>query len=185
MYRKSVESDQSNRRNPKPKNAVSSPRSERTIALGSGVRVAYPRPVSDAASAAMRGNRKRDTKPELAVRRLLHARGYRYRVNAPIVLLTVRVRPDIVFRAARVAIFIDGCFWHGCPKHGTQPKSNSHYWSSKIERNIARDRIYDRALRSAGWAVVRIWEHDDPERAADRISARLAKARSLISKTAV
>jgi DNA mismatch endonuclease (patch repair protein) len=176
MYRKSAEPGEPKGRSRNRKDWASSSQPERTIGLGGGARVAYPQPVSAAASAAMRGNRKRDTQPELAVRRLLHARGYRYRVNAPISLPDVRVRPDITFRALKVAIFIDGCFWHGCPKHGTRPRSNSYYWRAKIERNISRDRIYDRALRSAGWRVIRVWEHDDPERAVARISAKLAKA---------
>jgi DNA mismatch endonuclease, patch repair protein len=155
--------------------ARSNSQRRRTIGIGAGERVPYPEPVNRAASAVMRGNRKRDTKPELAVRRLLHASGYRYRVNVSLTLSGTRIRPDIVVRRARLAIFIDGCFWHGCPKHGTKPRSNASYWGPKITRNIARDRSYDRALKMAGWTVIRAWEHDDPARVVTRIGRVLAR----------
>jgi DNA mismatch endonuclease (patch repair protein) len=83
----------------------------------------------------------------------------------------VRVRPDVVFRRARVAVFIDGCFWHGCPVHGTRPRSNTAYWDTKIARNRARDERADTALTAAGWRVVRLWEHEDPADAASAIAA--------------
>lgn len=121
----------------------------------------------------MRGNRRRDTKPELAVRRLIHAAGLRYRVDfAPI---GGRSRADIVFTRARVAIFIDGCFWHGCPIHATYPKRNSDYWLPKLQRNVERDRESDQRLQLAGWTVLRFWEHESPEGVAATIAAEVGK----------
>lgn len=122
----------------------------------------------------MRGNRRRDTKPELAVRRLIHAAGLRYRVDfAPI---GGRSRADIVFSRARVAIFIDGCFWHGCPAHATYPKRNSDYWIPKLQRNMERDRESDARLQLAGWTVLRFWEHESPEDVAATIAAEVGAA---------
>jgi len=115
---------------------------------------------SPATRAAMQANRRRDTQPEIAVRRLLHARGLRYRVDTrPIP--TVRHTADIVFTKARLAVFIDGCWWHGCPQRHRPPRSNSGYWHSKIERNRERDRRVTAQLESAGWCVLRAWEHQD------------------------
>ncbi len=110
----------------------------------------------------MRGNRRRDTLPELAVRRLVHGAGLRYRVDSrPVGVLNRRA--DLVFTRAKVAVFIDGCFWHGCPQHGTASKSNAEYWATKIAGNIQRDLATDRLLVEAGWLVIRAWEHDDPQ----------------------
>lgn len=120
------------------------------------------------ALARMVRQRRRDTRPEMAIRRLVHARGLRYRVDAP--LPGTRRRADLLFRAARVAVFVDGCFWHGCPEHGTQPKSNAAWWAEKIGNNIERDRDTDRRLAADGWAVLRIWEHEAPDLAAARIA---------------
>jgi DNA mismatch endonuclease, patch repair protein len=121
-----------------------------------------PPPSTPAVRAAMRGNQRRDTRPELALRSALHARGMRYRVDLPIRLATgIRpIRPDIVFTRAKIAVFVDGCFWHGCPDHGTKPASNTDYWTAKLERNIQRDRRNNALLEEAGWTVVRIWEHE-------------------------
>ena len=117
----------------------------------------------------MLGNKRRDTQVELRVRRLLHARGLRYRVDfAP---LDKRRRADIVFTRRKIAIFIDGCFWHGCPLHYVQPRTNSQYWLPKIERNIERDLENTHRLEDAGWTVVRFWEHDDPAEVADSVGA--------------
>jgi DNA mismatch endonuclease (patch repair protein) len=121
----------------------------------------------------MRGNRKVDTGPERQVRSLLHASGYRYRTNYRLDLPGVRVRPDIVFTRRRLAVFIDGCFWHRCPEHGTSPRANTHYWGPKLERNVARDQRVDQALRAAGWTVLRIWEHVAPSEAAAQVIATL------------
>lgn len=128
---------------------------------------------SEHARRTMIANRSRDTIPELAVRSLLHARGLRYRTNyrpEP----TLRRTADIVFTRRRIAVFIDGCFWHGCPAHLAAPKSNVTYWGPKIERNRERDRETNQVLRAAGWTVLRFWEHENPIDVADRISAAVA-----------
>jgi DNA mismatch endonuclease (patch repair protein) len=116
----------------------------------------------------MRGNRSRDTKPELAVRRLLHARGLRYRVNARPVP-TLRRTADVVFPRKRIAVFIDGCYWHGCPAHYVAARSNRDYWDAKIARNISRDAETTAALSEAGWKVLRYWSHTPPEQVAASI----------------
>ncbi len=123
---------------------------------------------SPAIRKTMQGNRSRDTKPELRLRSILHARGLRYRVAArPIP--GVRRTADVVFTRARVAVFVDGCFWHGCPEHYRRPGSNVGYWDAKVERNMARDREVEALLADAGWTVVRAWEHEDPAVVADRV----------------
>lgn len=118
----------------------------------------------------MKQQRRRDTAPELELRRTLHRRGLRYRVDVA-VLPGVRRRVDIAFSARRVAVFVDGCFWHRCPTHGTQPKANQEWWRAKLDRNVWRDRDMDEQLAAAGWTVVRIWEHEAPAEAADRVEA--------------
>jgi DNA mismatch endonuclease (patch repair protein) len=116
----------------------------------------------------MRSNRGRDTKPEVALRSAVHALGLRYRVSsAPVKGL--RRTADLVFPTERVAVFLDGCFWHGCPQHHTVAVTNSTYWSDKVTANRARDADTDRRLAEAGWIAVRIWEHDDPGEAATRV----------------
>lgn len=106
----------------------------------------------------MRGNRARDTRPELQLRRALHALGLRYRVDERPIRSLPR-RADIVFRRARVAVFVDGCYWHGCPQHYVASKSNAAWWRDKIDRNRTRDADTSRLLKEGGWQVVRIWEH--------------------------
>src|SRR4051812_3202416 len=101
----------------------------------------------------MRANRSRDTNPEVSVRRGLHARGLRYRVHLKPVP-GLRCEADVVFARERVAVFVDGCWWHGCPEHWAPPKANRDWWSSKIDLNVSRDRRNDRALAEAGWLVV-------------------------------
>lgn len=118
----------------------------------------------------MQRQARRDTGPEVALRRVLHARGLRYRLDVRPVP-TVRRRADLVFRRARVAVFVDGCYWHRCPLHGTQPKANTHWWREKLDRNARRDRDTDVRLAAAGWTVMRVWEHEDPEVAAERVAA--------------
>ena len=116
----------------------------------------------------MARTRGRDTAPELAIRSLLHRRGLRFRVDlAPIP--GVRRRADLVFSRARVAVFVDGCFFHGCPEHATWPKHNAQFWREKIETNRRRDRDTDRRIGEHGWTVVRVWEHEDPVLAAQRV----------------
>jgi len=119
----------------------------------------YPFPATPGRSANMKANRRTDTKPELALRAALHAAGYRYRKDFRLDLPLRRVRPDIAFTRRKVAVFVDGCFWHACPDHGSKPKNNEWYWSPKLARNVERDRAADDALTQAGWTVVRLWEH--------------------------
>lgn len=119
----------------------------------------------------MQAIRRRDTKPELAVRSVLHAGGLRYRCDLRISLGQRTVRPDIVFTRRKVAVFIDGCFWHSCPEHGARPKRNVDYWDPKLERNRERDLENTSALEAAGWIVVRAWEHEDPIDIASRVRA--------------
>lgn len=122
----------------------------------------------------MLGNRGRDTQPEVEIRRLVHASGLRYRVDARPVA-SIRRRADLVFIGPRVAVFVDGCFWHRCPEHGTSPKSHADYWTAKLDRNVERDRETDSMLRDAGWLVVRVWEHEDAARAAGKIRAAVRR----------
>jgi DNA mismatch endonuclease (patch repair protein) len=97
----------------------------------------------------------KDTAPEIAVRSALWAKGYRYRVHYP-----RPWKPDIAFSGKKVAVFIDGCFWHGCPKHYTCPESHKKFWREKVRRNMERDKRYTREMRARGWKVIRLWEHD-------------------------
>lgn len=135
-----------------------------------------PKPLNEGRSRNMRANRRTDTKPEVVLRSALHRLGYRFRKDMRLDLPTARVRPDIVFTARKVAVFIDGCFWHCCPEHGRQPTTNEWYWTPKLQRNIERDRRADAALREAGWQVVRLWEHVTLEQAVSTVQAALAVA---------
>ncbi len=120
----------------------------------------------------MQGNRSRDTAPELAVRRLLHAAGLRYRVgHRP--ERSLRRTADIVFTKQRIAVFIDGCYWHSCPEHGTTARANASYWSEKLAQNVARDADTTSRLEAVGWVVMRFWEHEDPTQVAAAIRAVL------------
>lgn len=129
-----------------------------------------PRPAASSPDVSHRMSRarRRDTKPELDVRRLLHARGMRYRVNFPVPGVARR-SIDIAFTRPKVAVFLDGCFWHACPEHGTQPRANADWWAAKLRRNVERDTETDRALAAQGWTVLRFWEHEDPLLIADRV----------------
>src|SRR3954452_13192170 len=120
------------------------------------------------ARARMRANRSRDTKPELALRSAVHGLGLRYRVSAR-PLADLRRTADLVFPTAKVAVFLDGCFWHGCPEHHTVAATNAKFWADKVDGNRARDRDTDRRLEAAGWSSVRVWEHEDPAEAAQRV----------------
>jgi DNA mismatch endonuclease, patch repair protein len=139
----------------------------------------YPLPTSPGRSANMRANRRTNTKPELALRSALHALGYRYRKDLRLDLPQRRVRPDIAFTSRKVAVFIDGCFWHACPQHGSQPKNNEWYWSPKLDKNVERDRAADAALADAGWTVVRLWEHVPVGDAVAAVVAAVGGPRSL------
>lgn len=119
----------------------------------------------------MRAQRTRDTDAERAIRSALFRRGLRFRVNQK---LLPRKTIDIVFPRARVAVLVDGCFWHACPLHATWPKANAEWWRNKIEENRRRDVATNETLVAAGWTVIRVWEHVAPETAADRIAALVA-----------
>ncbi|MFY7064677.1 very short patch repair endonuclease [Nocardiopsis changdeensis] len=126
--------------------------------------------------AVMLANRGRDTKPEMALRSLLHAKGLRYRVDAS-PLKGVRRRADVIFPKDKVAIFVDGCFWHGCSQHLRPAKKNAEAWAAKIEGNKVRDADTNELLRAAGWTVIRFWEHEDSKRAADTVEQVLRRLR--------
>jgi DNA mismatch endonuclease, patch repair protein len=127
-----------------------------------------PRPSSDAALARMKAAKQKNTKPEIQLRSLLHQMGLRYTIDTK-PLKDLNRRADIVFRSAKVAVFVDGCFWHGCPEHGTWPKANAEFWKAKIERNQERDADTNHRLEQAGWQVIRVWEHEDHEEAAEKV----------------
>ncbi|QOV46874.1 very short patch repair endonuclease [Streptomyces chromofuscus] len=123
----------------------------------------------------------RDTAPEVAVRRLLHASGLRYRVNVPVPGMPRRTI-DIVFPKAKIAIFLDGCFWHGCPQHATHPKANSEWWRVKLDKNMARDIETTKHLTSEGWTVLRFWEHESVEDITRQVTATVAAKRAATNK---
>ena len=131
-------------------------------------RIAKPTPSSKAASNRMRSAKPRDTAPEKALRRALHRKGLRFRVDEKPVSGLNR-KADIVFRSAKVAVFVDGCFWHDYPIHGTQAKANAEFWAWKIKQNQERDIDTNNRLEAAGWIVIRVWEHEDPEKMAWKI----------------
>ncbi|MFJ6697937.1 very short patch repair endonuclease [Streptomyces sp. NPDC091272] len=138
-----------------------------------------PRPVPSSASvsARMRLQGRRDTAPEVAVRKLLHAAGLRYRVNVPVPGMRRRTI-DIVFGPAKIAVFLDGCFWHGCPQHATRPRSNAEWWRTKLDKNMARDRETTAHLEAAGWTVLRYWEHEVPSGVASEVTDLVLRRRS-------
>jgi DNA mismatch endonuclease (patch repair protein) len=132
------------------------------------------RPLTDAVtSARMARQRRTGTAPETALRTELHRRGLRYFVDrAP--LPGLRRRAYLVFPRRKVAVYVDGCFWHRCPEHATYPKNNAEWWAEKLAGNVARDRDTDARLTAAGWLVVRIWEHENSVAAADRVQSALS-----------
>jgi len=134
---------------------------------------AWPSASSTAVRQRMRSTGRRDTQVERSIRSLLHRSGLRFRIDVS-PLPGHRSRADIVFPRSRVAVYVDGCFWHGCPVHGTWPKTNATWWRAKIEANRRRDDAITADLMSSGWAVVRIWEHEDPATAVAVIAAMLA-----------
>lgn len=137
------------------------------MTVGDGPKKVTPLPLSDAVRRQMRMMPRKDTGVELALRRELHRLGMRYRVH----LRGIPGTPDVVLTRARVAIFVDGCFWHRCPAHGTSPKNNSEWWATKLDGNVARDRRKDQQLLHLGWVPVHVWEHENPSVAAARIYA--------------
>ena len=134
------------------------------------------KPSSAAVSDRMSRQASRDTAPEVAVRKLLHAAGYRYRLNERVPNMSRRTI-DIAFTRAKVAVFMDGCFWHGCPDHATHPKSNAEWWRQKLDRNMARDIETTEHLVAAGWTVLRFWEHEVPTRVADLVAEAVDRKR--------
>lgn len=132
-------------------------------------------------AARMRAVKTRDTGPELAIRRLVHAAGLRYLVDAPLPIEGARRRSDMSFTRRRVAVFVDGCYWHGCPAHFRPSGVNRDWWLRKIERTRARDTDTDRRLAEAGWTVVRVWEHEDPADAAARVIRAVRNALPLLT----
>lgn len=143
------------------------------------MRLAMSPPASSpAVRRRMQQQSSRDTGPELALRRLLHAQGLRYRVHrAPVPGL--RRVPDIVFGPARTVVEVRGCFWHGCPEHGTRPKTNAEWWATKLERTRRRGAETETLLRDAGWRVIVVWEHEDMPTAAARVAAAVREHRAL------
>lgn len=132
----------------------------------------HPGSSSAALSARMSKAKRRDTAPEMLLRRELHRRGRRFRVVMKVPGNNRRTI-DIAFTRQKLAVFVDGCFWHGCPEHGNQPASNPEWWRRKLAANVARDRDTDRLLRAAGWSVLRLWEHEPAVTAADQVERRL------------
>lgn len=111
----------------------------------------------------MKANRRCDTKPEVRLRSALHRRGLRFRKDAPVTTDLRTIRVDILFPRRGVAVFVDGCFWHCCPTHGNSPRTNERYWRAKLDRNVTRDQSVNEALQRAGWNVIRVWEHENPD----------------------
>jgi DNA mismatch endonuclease (patch repair protein) len=146
------------------------PRRDRSF-FGAG----YPLPSSEAATKIMKANPSKDTAPEIRLRSALHRAGLRFRVHHAIRVDTARpIAIDIAFTRYRVAVFLDGCFWHGCPDHGVVPNANADYWRPKLAHNAERDRMTGTRLDNAGWRVVRIWEHENLRAAVQRVRDALA-----------
>lgn len=146
----------------------------------SGAATTAPSASSATVSQRMSKVRTIGTLPELQLRSTLHRRGLRYRLNRSLGD-GVRCRPDLIFPGARVAVFVDGCFWHGCPQHASWPKANAAWWRCKLERNRERDQAVTATLVAAGWHVIRTWEHEPAADAAERIEAAV---RARVVKTA-
>lgn len=135
-----------------------------------------PKPLDDVVRQRMRNQRRRDTALEVLIRKRLHALGYRFRVDYRLEQ-SLRCRGDIVFTRVKVVVFVDGCFWHGCPDHATAPKNNAAWWAQKLSANIERDLRNTSALRDLGWVVVRIWEHEPIDVAVSRVADEIISAR--------
>lgn len=140
-----------------------------------------PRPSSSAALNRMKAAKPRDTAPEKALRSVLFRKGLRFRVDTKPIKEFNR-KADIVFQSAKTAVFVDGCFWHGCPIHGTQAKANAEFWRNKIKQNQLRDLDTNEKLKKAGWKVIRVWEHENPEKAAEKILKIVVKRRTNMHK---
>lgn len=158
--------------------STGSARSRRMVVMPTYNVPAHPGSSGAGVSRRMSTLRRRDNERELSLRRALHAAGYRFRVTHPVPGIRRRTI-DIAFTRRRVAVFLDGCFWHGCPQHGTDPRSNSAWWAEKIASNRARDRDTDRHLIALGWSVVRVWEHEDLAEAVERVRVAAGPPRSV------
>ncbi|MBZ3901035.1 very short patch repair endonuclease [Streptomyces griseiscabiei] len=134
-------------------------------------------PSSPDVSVRMSRQTNRDTGIELAVRRLLHASGYRYRIHYPVPGMRRR-KIDIAFTGARLAVLIDGCFWHGCPEHATSPKANAEWWRRKLDRNIERDKETNAQLLAEGWTFLRFWEHESPDAVMHQVAAAVDREKA-------
>jgi DNA mismatch endonuclease (patch repair protein) len=146
--------------------------------------MATPAASSPESRRRMTSQKRRDTAPELALRRALHAAGLRFRVDlAPVPGL--RRRADIVFGPARVAVYVDGCFWHSCPQHGTAPRANADWWSQKLQKNRERDGDTDRRLMAENWLPIRVWEHEETTLASQRIQEKVRSRRPVPSVGAI
>lgn len=132
---------------------------------------------SPAVRAVMQGNRAQDTRPELAVRSSLHRLGLRFHKHAQ-PLKGLRCKADVVFPREKVAVFVDGCFWHGCSEHGRVPSDRNGYWAAKLGRNMERDQRNNKALAAAGWLALRYWEHEDPGRVSLDVQAAVLRRRA-------
>lgn len=132
-----------------------------------------PRPSTDARANNMRAIKRSGTQPELRLRRALHASGLRYRVDMRLIFSGNAVRPDIVFTRQQVAVFVDSCFWHRCPHHGTLPATNAQWWEAKLTRNAQRDAEVDLLLNEHGWTVIRAWQHEATDETVDRVTQAL------------
>lgn len=142
-----------------------------------GISSEKPAASSDAVRVRMSRQKRRDTKAEILIRSELHARGVRFRVDVR-PETDLRARGDIVWRGLRLVVFVDGCFWHGCPQHATRPTANAEWWAAKLDANVARDRRTDGELRGRGWTVLRFWEHESAESVADLIVGKIGSLRS-------
>lgn len=138
----------------------------------------FPPAIDVQVSRRMKRTRGRDNDLERALRSELHRLGLRFRLHRKLLPRSTRTA-DVVFPRQRVAVYVDGCFWHGCPVHGTWPKRNAEWWRSKIEANIRRDRDTDARLEELGWLVVRVWEHEAPNEAALRVASAVNEAKSI------
>lgn len=151
--------------------------------LAAGVVHEYPTPSDERTTRVMKRVPGADTKPEVALRSALHRNGLRFRKNMRLAVEDVRVRADIVFQRHRVAVFVDGCFWHGCPDHFVLPKSNQEFWREKMRHNRKRDQHVTRALSKSGWTVLRYWEHMSIDEAVSLIKLVLERASSSSEQT--
>lgn len=165
-----------------PDGGAEVPAPPRTVSLGAGRIVPYPEPKDAAATNIGKANPRAGTKPEVRLRSMLHRRGHRFRKDHLVRLGAVRVRPDLVFTRWRLAVFVDGCFWHRCAEHGRVPKTNTAYWVPKLAANEERDRRVNAALADEGWVVLRIWEHVDVHAATGLVEDALRKQRALPSR---